>query len=40
MDELEEVYGIKVLKQTEIWSNPDKNSTMKYQTIDYNKNKG
>lgn len=39
MDELEEVYGIKVLKQTEIWSNPDKNSTMKYQTIDYNKNK-
>lgn len=39
MEELEEVYGIKVLKQTEIWSNPDKNSTMKYQTIDYNKNK-
>ncbi|TCT16012.1 hypothetical protein EDC18_10226 [Natranaerovirga pectinivora] len=40
MDELEDVYGIKVIKQTEIWSNPDKNSTMKYQTIDYNKNKG
>lgn len=40
MDELEEVYGINVLKQTEIWSNPDKNSTMKYQINQYNKNKG
>jgi hypothetical protein len=40
MDDLEEVYGIKVVKQTEIWSNPDKNTTMKYQTIDYNKSKG
>ena len=40
MNDLEEIYGIKVIKQTEIWSNPDKNSTMKYQTINYNKNRG
>lgn len=40
MDDLEEVYGIKVVNQIEIWSNPDKNSTMKYQTVNYNKNKG
>lgn len=40
MSDLEEVYGIKVLKQTEIWSNPDKNSTMKYQTINYKSNRG
>lgn len=40
MDDLEEVYGIKVTKQTEIWSNPDKISTMKYQTFNTNKNKG
>lgn len=39
MDDLEEVYGIHVTKQTEIWSNPDKNSTMKYQAINTNKNK-
>lgn len=39
MDDLEEVYGIHVTKQTEIWSNPDKISTMKYQTINTNKNK-
>ncbi|HPY75942.1 MAG: hypothetical protein KBC30_03470 [Planctomycetes bacterium] len=40
MKDLEEVYGIKVLKQTELWSgNPDKISTMKYQTMNYNSNK-
>ena len=39
MHDLEEVYGIKVTKQTEIWSNPNKISTMKYQTINTNKNK-
>lgn len=40
MRDLEEVYGIKVVNQTEIWSNPDKNSTMKYQSINHNTNKG
>lgn len=40
MSDLEEVYGIKVVNQTELWGgNPDKNSTMKYQTVNYNKNK-
>jgi hypothetical protein len=40
MNDLKEIYGIKIEKETEIWSNPDKNSTMKYQTINYNKNRG
>lgn len=39
MKDLEEVYGIRVTKQTEIWSNPDKVSTMKYQAINTNKNR-
>lgn len=39
MHDLEEVYGIHVTKQTEIWSNPDKISTMKYQALNTNKNK-
>lgn len=39
MHDLEEVYGIHVTGQTEIWSNPDKISTMKYQAINTNKNK-
>lgn len=39
MHDLEEVYGIKITKQTEIWRNPDKISTMKYQAINTNKNK-
>lgn len=39
MHDLEEVYGIKVTRQTDIWSNPDKTSTMKYQAINTNKNK-
>ena len=40
MKDLEEVYGIHVTKTQEIWSNPDKISTMKYQAINTNKNKG
>lgn len=41
MKDLEDVYGIKVMKQTELWSgNPDKISSMKYQTINYNTNRG
>lgn len=41
MQDLEEVYGIKVINQTELWAgNPDKNSTMKYQTINHNTNRG
>lgn len=39
MKDLEEVYGVHVTKQTEIWSNPDKISSMKYQAINTNKNK-
>lgn len=39
MDDLENVYGIKVLKQEVIWSNPDKISTQKYQRMDVNKGK-
>lgn len=40
MRDLEEVYGVKVTSQQTIWSNPDKISTMKYQAINTNKNKG
>ena len=40
MTALEEVYGIHVTKREEIWSNPDKISTMKYQALNSNKNKG
>ena len=41
MQDLEEVYGIKVMNQTELWGgNPDKNSTMKYQTVNHNSNRG
>lgn len=36
---LEEVYGMHIKERQEIWSNPDKISTMKYQTINTNKNK-
>ncbi len=39
MHDLEEVYGVKVMSQQTIWSNPDKISTMKYQSINTNKNK-
>jgi uncharacterized protein YdcH (DUF465 family) len=38
MSDLEEVYGWKINSQESLWSNPDKDSTQKYQTI--NKNKG
>lgn len=40
MHDLEEIYGVKVTSQQTIWSNPDKISTMKYQAINTNKNKG
>ena len=39
MHDLEEVYGVKVTSQQTIWSNPDKISAMKYQSINTNKNK-
>lgn len=39
MDDLEKVYGLHVLDQKVIWSNPDKLSTQKYQYIDHNKGK-
>lgn len=40
MKDLEEVYGIKVIKQTELWAgNPDKNSTVKYQSVNHNTNR-
>ena len=37
--DLEEVYGVRITAAQEIWSNPDKNATMKYQTFNTNKNK-
>ena len=40
MKALEDVYGMEVSKRTEIWKNPDKISSMKYQTINTNKNRG
>lgn len=40
MSDLEDVYGIKVTNQTEIWRNPDKDSSMKYQTFNKNVNRG
>ncbi|MGN0783731.1 MAG: hypothetical protein ACI4M0_05270 [Christensenellales bacterium] len=39
MTALEEVYGMQITEKQEIWSNPDKISTMKYQAINTNKNK-
>ncbi len=39
MEDLEEIYGIKVTNREEIWKNPDKISNMKYQTINQNKGK-
>ncbi|MCD8208008.1 MAG: hypothetical protein LUD72_08740 [Bacteroidales bacterium] len=38
MNDLEEVYGMHVTDTKEIWKNPDKISTMKYQTYKTNKN--
>lgn len=40
MKDLEEVYGLRVIKQQEIWSNPDKISTMKYNAVKTNKSRG
>lgn len=41
MKDLEEVYGIKVMKQTELWSgNPDKISSTGYQTSNHGTNRG
>ncbi len=39
MADLEDIYGIKVTSREEIWSNPDKNMTMKHQAINTNKNR-
>lgn len=39
LNDLEEVYGLHVTKTQEIWSNPDKISSMKYQTVKTNTNK-
>jgi len=38
MNDLADIYDIKVVKQVDNWSNPDKITSMKYQTV--NKNKG
>lgn len=40
MADLKEIYGIKAVKKEEMWKNPDKISSMKYQSINTNKNKG
>lgn len=41
MNDLEEVYGIKVINQIELWNgNPDKNTSMNYQTVNFKSNKG
>ena len=39
MTALEGVYGFHVTERQEIWSNPDKISTMKYQAMNTNKNR-
>ena len=33
MKDLADIYDIKVVKQVDNWSNPDKNQSMKYQTV-------
>lgn len=38
IEDLENVYGIKIKHSETIWSNPDKKSTMKYQAMNVNKN--
>jgi hypothetical protein len=38
MNDLEEIYGMKITGRLELWKNPDKLSSQKYQT--YNTNKG
>lgn len=37
MKDLADIYDIKVVKQVDNWSNPDKNQSMKYQTVNQNK---
>ena len=39
MNDLEEIYGMKITGRLELWKNPDKISSQKYQTINTNKNK-
>lgn len=39
MHDLEEVYGMHIVSQQEVWSNPDRDATMKYQIFNTNKNK-
>jgi hypothetical protein len=39
MKDLADIYDIKVVRQVDNWSNPDKNQSMKYQTVDTNKGK-
>jgi hypothetical protein len=39
MSDLENIYGMKITGKQDIWSNPDKLSTQKYQTYDKNKGK-
>lgn len=36
---LEKVYGIKILQETEIWRNPDKEMNMYYQAMNYSTNR-
>ncbi len=38
MNDLEDIYGVKITGRVELWKNPDKLSSQKYQT--YNTNKG
>lgn len=33
MKDLEDIYGIKIINQEDLWANPDKISTMKYQAV-------
>ncbi len=39
MSDLENIYGIKITGKQDVWSNPDKLSSQKYQTYDTNKGK-
>lgn len=41
MQDLEEVYGIRITNQTELWAgNPDRDSSMKYQIVNHKTNRG
>lgn len=39
MNDLEEIYGMKITGRVELWKNPDKLSSQKYQTYNINKGK-